>query len=376
VPLAYPFLAYLLARMMLLAFGRGRPRQPLRLVVPASWLAIAVVFLVGFRIGLNVTDSNVIDVGYAGVIGATKLLHGEHLYGGYPKDNASGDTYGPVNYYAYVPARAIFGWSGRWDSLPASHAAAIAFDLLTLLGLYFLGRRIRGPTLGIVLAYAWASYPFSLYVLSSNSNDSLVALLVVLALLAIRSAPGRGIAGALAAFTKFAPLALAPLLLRGEGAWPRRRSLFVYAVAFAATAVVVMLPVLIEHNLHAFWHDTISYQAQRGSPFSVWGLWGGLGLEQHLVQGAAVGLAVIVAFVPRRRDVVALAALAAAVTIALQLGVTHWFYLYIVWFFPLVMVALLGSHPEAAGALELATRRRVRAREPALSPRPASARSL
>ena len=66
VPLAYPFLLYLLVRMLLLAFGRGRPREPLRLIVPVSWLAIATIFLVGFRVGLNVTDSNVIDVGYAG----------------------------------------------------------------------------------------------------------------------------------------------------------------------------------------------------------------------------------------------------------------------------------------------------------------------
>jgi hypothetical protein len=376
VPLAYPCLLYLLVRMLLLASGRGRPREPLRLLVPASWLAVAVVFLVGFRVGLNVTDSNVIDVGYAGVIGATKLVHGQHLYGGWPSDNANGDTYGPVNYYAYVPARAIFGWSGKWDDLPAAHAAAIAFDLLTLLGLYFLGRRIRGPTLGVALAYAWAAYPFSLYVMSSNSNDSLVALLVVLALLAIRSSPGRAVAGALATFTKFAPLALAPLLLRGAGPWPRKRSLVAFAVAFVVTAVVVMLPVLTQHNLHAFWHDTVSYQAQRGSPFSVWGLWGGLSIEQHLVQGAAAGLALIVAFVPRRRDVVTVAALGAAVLIALQLGVTHWFYQYIVWFFPLVMVAVLGFQPERIGALEMATRSPEPVEAPALSPQPASARSL
>ena len=42
------------------------------------------IFLVGFRVGLNVTDSNVIDVGYAGVIGADKLVHGQQLYGGWP----------------------------------------------------------------------------------------------------------------------------------------------------------------------------------------------------------------------------------------------------------------------------------------------------
>ena len=123
------------------------------------------MFLVGFRIGLNVTNSNVIDVGYAGVIGADKLIRGQHLYGRWPHDNAQGDTYGPVNYYAYVPFRALFGWSGSWDDLPAAHAAAVAFDLLMLIGLFFLGRMIRGPSLGVVLAYGWAAYPFTLYAL-------------------------------------------------------------------------------------------------------------------------------------------------------------------------------------------------------------------
>ena len=349
VPLAYPFLIYLLARMLLLAFGRGRPRSPLRLVVPVSWLAIAVVFLVGFRIGLNVTNSNVIDVGYAGVIGANKLLHGQHLYGHWPKDNAEGDTYGPVNYYAYVPARAIFGWSGTWDSLPAAHAAAILFDLLTLLGLFVLGRRIRGPTLGIVLAYTWAAYPFSLWALSSNTNDSLVGLLIVATLLVLGSPAGRGVFGALAGLTKFAPLALAPLWLRGPGsAPPRRRAVIVYVVSFAVTLVVAMLPVLLEGGLHVFWRDTIVYQASRITPFSVWGLWGGLGLEQHLVEGAAVALALIVAVVPRQRGLVEIAALAGAVVIAVQLGAGYWLYSYVVWFFPVVAVALFGVYPARA----------------------------
>jgi len=354
VPLAYPFLLYLLARMLLLAFGHGRPREPLRVWVPVSWLAVAVVFLVGFRVGLNVTNSNVIDVGYAGVIGADKLVHGQALYGGWPKDNAQGDTYGPVNYYAYVPFRAVFGWSGVWDDLPAAHAAAIAFDLLTLLGLYFLGRRIRGPTMGVLLAYLWAAYPFTLYALSSNTNDTLAALLIVVAFLVIGSAPARGVAGALAGMTKFAPLALGPLLLRGASdRWPRPRSIVMFVVAYALTIVVVMLPVLVGGNFHAFWHDTITYQSGRGSPFSIWGLWGGLTAEQRLVQGAAAALAVAVAFVPERRGMIEVAALGAAVLIALQLGITHWFYLYIPWFFPLVIVALVGAHPPA-GLSELA----------------------
>lgn len=63
------------------------------------------------------------------------------------------------------------------------------------------------------------------------------------------------------------------------------------------------------------------------------------------MQAAAVILAVALAVVPRRHDLAGLAALCAAVLIALQLSVTYWFYLYIVWFFPLVMLALLAPRP-------------------------------
>jgi hypothetical protein len=344
-PLLYPFMLYLMVRMLALGFGRGRPREPLGLGVPVAWLAIGVVFLVGFRVGLNVVNSNVIDVGYAGVIGADKLVHGKPLYGGWPKDNANGDTYGPVAYYAYVPFRAIFGWSGTWDDLPAAHAAAIVFDLLTMFGLFWLGRRVRGPTLGVVLAYAWAAYPFTLWTLSSNTNDALVSLLIVVALLVITSPAGRGVTGALAGLTKFAPLGLAPLLLRGVGPPPDRRAVVRYVVAYALTVVVVMLPVLLDDNLRAFWRDTIAYQASRTSPFSIWGLYGGLGVEQHLFQGATVALALCVMVIPERRGVIEVAALAAAVIIALQLAASYWLYSYIVWFYAPLAVALFGAFP-------------------------------
>ena len=74
----------------------GRAAAPAR---PVAWLAIARALPVGFRIGLNVTDGNVIDVGYSGVIGADKLAHGGELYGAFPTDNAHGDTYGPLLYW-------------------------------------------------------------------------------------------------------------------------------------------------------------------------------------------------------------------------------------------------------------------------------------
>ncbi len=346
VPLVYPPLIYLMVRLLLLAGGRGIPRRPLRTVVPVSWLAIGTVFLMAFRIGLNILNSNVIDVGYSGVIGADKLIHNVALYGHWPHDNMYGDTYGPVSYFLYVPFRLIFGWSGTWDSLPAAHGAAIFFDLLCVGGLYLLGRRLRGNTLGVVLAYLWAAYPFTLYALNSNTNDSLVAAALVFALLAIRTAPGRGLMAGLAGMTKFAPFALAPLLLRGTEERLRKRHIVGFGIAFVVACVLTMLPVLLKHDLSAFWRDSIVYQSDRTTPFSIWGLWGGLGWLQSLLQGAVIALALAVAFVPSRRTVVDVAALGGGVLTALQLTLNYWLYPYIVWFLPMALVALVASHPE------------------------------
>ncbi len=384
VPLAYPPLLYLLARMLaLLRRVRARPDRAsprLRLLVPTPWLALGVVFLLGFRIALNVTDSNVIDVGYAGVIGASRIVHDEPLYGGWPSNNEHGDTYGPADYEAYVPFQQIFGWSGKWDDLPAAHAAAIFFDLLATALLFLLGRRMRGPTLGVALAYAWVSYPFTLYALESNSNDSLVGALVLAAVLAASyraqlARAGRGALAALAGLTKFAPLALVPLLAthgldeRGRaGIKSRARALALYAAAFAGAVALVSIPALSRDALHTIYERTFVYQSNRGSPFSAWGLYGLQGLER-VAEIAAVLLALALAVVPRRPDVVGLAAACAAVLIAAQLGIEHWFYLYIPWFFGLVFVALFGALSDPSDPSPGA------ASAPARSSRPAAALS-
>ena len=116
----------------------------LRPSAPTAWLAIGAAFLLGFRIALNIADSGVIDVGYAGVIGADHITHGQTVWGlhAFPSDNPFGDTYGPFNYYAYVPFELLLPWHGTWDNLPAAHAAAIFFDLATVAGLFVLGRRL------------------------------------------------------------------------------------------------------------------------------------------------------------------------------------------------------------------------------------------
>ncbi len=352
VPLAYPPLVYLLARLLWIGLrrdGAARPPPVLRLAVPVSWLTIGLVFLIGFRIALNVTDANVIDVGYAGAIGAQRITDGQAIYGTFPSNNQHGDTYGPVAYEAYVPFVQAFGFSGQWDDLPAAHAAAIGFDLACIGLLLLIGSMIRGPTLGVTLAYAWAAYPFTLFALESDTNDSLVAALILAALAFAVSPPARGALAALAGLTKVAPLALVPLFathgLREEPSRRRRaRAVLVFALAFAAVAAVASIPAVAHSSLSEIYDRTIAYQSGRGSPFSVWGLYGGLGGAQSAVQIAGVLLAVAVALAPRRPDVIGLAALAAAVVIALQLGITHWFYLYIPWFYAPAIVALLARY--------------------------------
>ena len=119
-----------------------------------------------------------------------------------------------------------------------------------------------------------------------------------------------------------------------------------FVLAFLATVVLVSIPAFSHDSLHTIYERTILYQANRGSPFSVWGLYG-LHSLQLAVQLAAIALAIALALIPRRADLAGLAAACAAVIIATQLGIEHWFYLYIPWFFPLVMVALLAREGEA-----------------------------
>jgi hypothetical protein len=361
VSLTYPVLAYVFARMLWVGLrprrpdGAGSVSGPLVPLVPVTWLAVAALALLGGRAALNVADSRVIDVGLAGVIGADRMAGGEGLYeGDFPRIIERGDVYGPANYLAYVPFEQALPWSGEWDDVPAAHGAAIAFDLLAAIGLFALGRRLRGGAdglaLGVALAYAWLAFPFTLYTMNANANDSLVAALTVGALLALtspaaagaRSAGARGGAIALAAAAKFGSAALAPLFAAGTGE-RRRRSILVFAVAFAAAGLLLFLPFLPDGGPRELYDRTLGYQASRGSPFSVWGLAPGLDFLQPVARAAAVGLAVAVAFAPRRRDAVQVAALGAAVTIAVQAVATHWFYFYVVWFLPLVLVALFAA---------------------------------
>jgi hypothetical protein len=345
VPLAYPVLVYLLGRCLWIGFrGRGSGLRP---VWPTMWLLIAALFLMGFRVGLNMADAGAIDVGYAGVVGAHKIVHGEPLYGDFPEDIHSGDTYGPVNYAAYVPFEVIWPYSGEWDDLPAAHGASITFDIATFILLLVLGIRIRpgpaGRRLGAILAFGWAAFPYTAYVLESDSNDALIAALLVATLVLLAKPLWRGVTLSLATWAKFIPLMLAPMLLTLDGWKPRKLAL--YAGGFAAVTVAFMLWPTIDPGLKVFYDRTIAAQAGRSSPFSIWGQDESLEPLRVAILAATGVLAIALAFVPRKKSLLQVAALSAALLIGVQITLHHWFYLYIVWFFPLMLVALALLEP-------------------------------
>ena len=387
VPLVYPVLLYLLGRALWIGLrGRGEGIRP---IWPATWLLVAALFLIGVRVGLNVADSGAIDVGYASVVGADRVSHGESVYDNFPAEVAQGDTYGPANYLAYVPFEAIWPLHGKWDDLPAAHAAAVVFDLATFALLIWLGLRVRpgpaGRKLAATLAFAWAAYPYTAYALESNSNDTLVAALLVATLLALVHPARRGVFAALATLTKFAPLLLVPMLATyrpgGVAGWgaslalraapgegtesrggmgpcppqpsgggkpptPPLLSATRFALVLGATVALLMLWPAIDPGLHAFYDRTIAYQADRDSPFSIWGQVAGLEPLRIAILAAVGAMSISFAFHPRYKTLTQVAALGAALLIGLQLTAQHWFYLYIVWFFPLLLVAMTcGGRP-------------------------------
>jgi hypothetical protein len=381
MPLAYPPLVWLLARCLWVARTDRRPRGAF--VWPVWLLASATVFLAGFRVGLNWRSSNVIDVGYSGVIGADRIVHGESPYGHFPVEdprpkcgpadssgevrdriqangkcetaNPLGDTYGPVSYLAYIPGYALFGWSHKWDRLRSVHFTSILFDLLALFGLALVGRRFGGPRLAAAAAFAWAAWPFTQYASSSNTNDAIAPALLVWGFLALTSDAGRGIFVALSGWTKFASLVLLPLW-SGYPEARRPRHAVLAAAGFLLATVVVFSVLLLEpspaHAARVFFDRTVRFQVDRDSPFSLWD-WGqyhakglpNLQLVQRVLQLLLVAAAALFAFVPRRRSPLSMAALTAVLLIGFELVLTHWFYLYLPWFFPFVALALVAPLP-------------------------------
>ena len=137
---------------------------------------------------------------------------------------------------------------------------------------------------------------------------------------------------------------------------PRPAPTALFAIALALTAAVLLAGPAVDPGLATFWRA--DGRDADGPQLAVLGVGPGAKPGRGCGHGrdAVAGLAVAVAFVPRRRDLRQVAALGAAVMIGVELTLDHWFYLYIPWFLPFLILALAlgdgGVNREFAGSEE------------------------
>jgi hypothetical protein len=367
---AYGAMAYLLVRMALLGrIGRGSREaggetHAMRATLPTRWLALGVLVLVGVHVSWTLDSSVGSDIGVAGVQGAQRLLDGHGLYGAqaaltrqYGFDPHL-DSYGPLVYEATVPFAAVS------HGLSAARLAALFFDLLSALMMFLLGRR-RSIALGITLAFAWLSFPLSMYVAELASNDAMMVACLLATLLCLDAPARRGVALASAAWTKLCPLALLPLLAGQDLGRGRRLTpgLVRFAGCFAVVSAAIFTPVFAHGELATFLSRSFGFQLRRSPAYSLWevftrsttpgGLHAAAAVIHGLLEAGTAALAVALLWLPRRRDIAGVSACAAAVIVGLVAGDGYFSFTYVCWFAPLVLVAhALAPGPAPARATD------------------------
>jgi len=346
VVLWYPPLIYLFLRTLLMGFGIGERVE--RTSNFPTWLLMVLAGLAGgLLLSLNV-DSRVIDVGYAGVVGADRILDGTIPYGNMPSEVGTGDTYGPLNYLLYVPFVLMFGFQGEWDFLPAAHALTLFSFVAGAVALFITGYRLSGKEGAAALVLAWSAFPYTVYATNNNTNDVIVAAVAAIGLAAAASPIARGASIAAGFAVKLYPIVLGPLWISYDGL--KRKPIVDFVLGGAGVVLLTFWVVLLDgHPLQAlelFYQKTLAFQGDRVSPWTIYTQVPALAFLQKPITALVIFLGLLLAFVPRKKSLRRLAALSAALVIGFQLTVNYWFYAYVIWFEPFVFVALLLSTNE------------------------------
>jgi hypothetical protein len=355
-PLATVLLAYFALRLAWRGL-RGPGSAPAWSPPPLRLALVLLVVLGAVRAGYALWWGDVNDVGYASVFGADSILHGYPLYA---QDTNHLDTYGPIGYLAYVPASLLFPMNANWvhDGLLAARVTTAAVDIGTLGLLVALGRRLRtgraGTRLGVGMALLFAACPWTLFGVTQNTNDGLVALLLTATLLTMGSAPLRGAMLGLAAAAKISPLALLPLV--AGGGRPSGGAAARCVAACVAVVVVAVLAYVPDGGFGVVWHETVAFQLHRRAFQSLWGQHPELASLQTALKAATALFAAALVLVPRRRDLAQIAALAATVVVGLQLTVQFWSFFYLAWLAPLLIVAVAASSADEVAERRLDVR--------------------
>ena len=339
-------LGWLFSRMLGAAFGTWRMPE-LRPSLSSQRLVWAILLLLLIRAG-SLAGSNILDVGQASSLGAWRVLHGLHLYGAVSWPGPGGfriyhpDSYGPFAYYAYIPFVVVFPLV---PAVIATLLPALCFDALTVAGLYKLGRRLGGRPLAQAFVFAYLLYPFPDLSLMAETNDALIAALCVWTIVIAAERPAaRGLLMAAAALTKFLPALLALQFLGVRTGRSR------YVLTLAASLAAMLAWPLITSGPTQFLDSTAGYQLiQRGGgiQFSIWTSMPHVAVVARPVLAAAL---VLLALAPMARPPVQdprqHAALAAALLIGAQLLLGYWFYSYLTWCYPLLIIAIIQARPD------------------------------
>jgi hypothetical protein len=339
-------LGWLGTRMAGVALGAW-PMPELRPSVSPRRLGLAIVILLAVRIA-SIPAGNVSDVGQASLVGAWRVLHGLPLYGAVSWHGPGGlrvyrpDSYGPFAYYAYIPFAAVFPPA---PAVVGTLLPAACFDALTFAGLYRLGQRLGGLPLARAFTFAYLLYPFPDLSLTAEANDGLIAALCVWAIVVATERPAaRGLLMAAAILTKFLPALIALQFLGVK----RGRSRYLLTLCLALAAMLAAP--LVTCGPAAFLDSTLGYQLiQRGGgvQFSIWTYLPHVAtVARPALATALVLLALSPLLRPAPQDPRKDAALAAALLLGGQLLLGYWFYSYLTWCYPLLIVAIIRARPD------------------------------
>jgi hypothetical protein len=256
-----------------------------------------------------------------------------------PGDIVHGDTYGLPVYLFYAPFAALWPMVDNWGDATGSLVANVLVLLVCLAG---VGAATRGPRWPAVLAFL--AFPAALMSTSSGTNDLLIAAALIWAFAWFTRPAASSALVMLAGVAKLAPLAIVPLwLARLRGA------ALVRALAACAVVGVLSLAGLVAFGGLAgprAMAEAMAFQLSRRSELSIWTA---LGLQPLQPLAKALVVAVVAGgttLVWRDRAVAAdprrVAGLTIAVLAALQVSANHWAPMYLLWFAPPALIALLG----------------------------------
>jgi len=303
-------------------------------------------------------------------------------------------TYGPLLYLAHIPFQFLGGAefinAPQLDPLDPSYArppilasqlACLAFQLVALWALYGIGRRIGGKSLGLSLAILYAG---SSYVLGLGSDQYLAGGLVFIShiaptamlLLAVYYLDRPFLSGACvagAAGVLFFPVFFYPLFF-GWQYWRDRAAALRSLAGFILVGSLIGLMVIWftgtldgKGSVQLMLESTLEHQEgfsddQYGqSPFSFWGNFPALAAfwQAPLIGSTSIfkptflifaSYCLAAFFLARGKTELEFSLLLASLAAALQLWKTHAAGTYVEWYYPFLLIGLLGRSPYWQGA--------------------------